>query len=522
MIRTLLLLTILPAVLLASSATAQEPEMTRRQKVTPALQQMLQSAEGPLKVIVRMRGRRDVAVASQFTDSSWASRLAVRREEARRSASEFLQFLAGHSTAAEPKGPAAPRASVLGGSAVPPRPTELWIANSVCVEATPELVREMASRSDVEAVYRDVRIQVVPVHELSAAGQPGEASAWGISKLGADRVWDVHGFRGNGVVVGHIDTGVDALHPSLAGRVLRFRDFVNGRAEAYDDEGHGTHTAGILCGSGGLGVAPGARLVVAKALDARGAGQLSTLLAAMQWMLDPDGNPATDDRPVCVSNSWGVERKVLKSLGAEETFFWDAVQAWRDGNILPVFASGNGGANSESVPAGYPTALAVGATDANGGASQFSTGGNTTWNGVTYQKPDLCAPGGSILSAMPGGKFQGLSGSSMACPHVAGLVALLKQARPSATAQELENLLRTTTNDLGPAGFDTRFGIGQVDAMAAVNAALSLPVAARPSVQPSPATQAAPQLESAKKRLRQGLLGLMIGLAAIFGLSMLG
>ncbi|MBI2943307.1 MAG: S8 family serine peptidase [Candidatus Wallbacteria bacterium] len=515
---------LLAAALGLASASAQESWSPARQKLTPAVQRALGSGASTVRVLIRMRGQRGSAPVGQLSAADAAVRMALRREEARRAAAVLLSELASRPLASFKATPLAPgvRASVVP-AAPTPRAQELWIANSVLVDADPALIRELAGRSDVERIYRDVRIQAIPRQELlrkAGASALAAGSSWAVDKVRAREAWSKFGGRGEGVVIGHIDTGVDAAHPALDGRVLRFKDFVNGKTAAYDDEGHGTHTAGSICAGGdGIGVAPGARLIVAKALDAEGSGELSKLLAAMQWMLDPDGNPSTNDRPAIVSCSWGVDRKQMKDIGSEDTFFWDAVQAWRDADMLPVFASGNAGPGAEIIPAAYPTALAVGATDLADAAPGFSTGAETTWNGVTYTKPDLAAPGHGILSTAPGGQMRSLNGTSMACPVVAGIAALIKQARPRATASEIERLLITGAVDLGEPGKDTRFGLGRVDALASVTAASA---AVAPAPAPTPVVRPAPSTgsDAVKTRLARGVLMLVVGLVAAFGLQL--
>ncbi|MBI3891216.1 MAG: S8 family serine peptidase [Candidatus Wallbacteria bacterium] len=527
-------LTLLLTILLATTgARAQEGWYQVRRKLTPSVQRAIGSGTGAVRVLVRMRGQHGLPAISGLVGADNAVRTALRREEARRSAGMLLDFLATRQANGLKATPLVHdiRASVTALAAPAPRVQELWIANTVLLEADAALLRELAARPDVERIYRDVRVQAIPSRELiRKAGATAMAAGgnWAVDKVRARDAWSTYGVRGEGVVIGHIDTGVDAAHPALEGRVLRFRDFVNGKTEPYDDEGHGTHTAGSICASGdGIGVAPGARLVVAKALDNEGSGELSKLLAAMQWMLDPDGDPSTNDRPTAVSCSWGVDRRQMKDLGAEETFFWDAVQAWRDADMLPVFASGNSGPSSEVIPGAYPISLAVGATDAGDSSASYSSGGPSTWNGLTYTKPDLCAPGSAIVSTVPGGQTRSMSGTSMACPVVAGVAALIKQARPQASAREIEQILLSSVVDLGDPGKDVRFGAGRIDALAAVakakQAASPAPApVVRPTPPAAPPTHTTPgQRQEIQNRISRGVLMLVVGLVATFGLQLL-
>lgn len=122
---------------------------------------------------------------------------------------------------------------------------------------------------------------------------------------------------------------------------------MNARSDRLDGP-----TEPLATGRRGVGVAPGARLVVAKALDRNGRGSLSNLLKAMQWMLDPDGDPRTNDRPHVVSNSWGVQRRDAHISGFEDTLFWETVRAWRAAGITPVFSAGNSGRGDVLLPGG--------------------------------------------------------------------------------------------------------------------------------------------------------------------------
>jgi subtilisin family serine protease len=464
-----------------------------RRYVSPAIAARLASpgVGGPIRAIVRLRPAGAAgaagAVARSAADPATLldgvrgpaqpdALLALRRAQALAGCAGLLAWL----DARRQPGPWA--------QARPPAHRSLWIANSIAIEASPAMIGEIAARPDVESVVEDRRVRALPPAARRRARDAGAEGAWALARLRADEVHRA-GLDGSGVVVGHIDTGVDGAHPSIARKVIAFRDFTGGTpprersgrpsgrsaaSDAYDDDGHGTHTAGLIAATPGVvggtacgGTAPGARLVVAKALDARGEGEISTLLEAMQWMLD-----ASHPRPYCVSNSWGVMRRDLTEGGVLPTVFWDAVTAWRDAGMVAVFASGNDGPGSDEVPGSYPISLAVGALDRRDRVADFTSGGGFEWNVVTYLKPDVAAPGESVGSILPGGTAGTSNGTSMAAPLVAGVVALARQANPGLTPRDAERIVVESCRRIpGQKGRDTRAGEGLVDAVAVVRAA---------------------------------------------------
>ncbi|MGC4001479.1 MAG: S8 family serine peptidase [Anaeromyxobacter sp.] len=344
--------------------------------------------------------------------------------------------------------------------------TPLWIVNGYSVTGTPEVIRALAARPDVAAVSPDAL-------DLSPQGAPAEPN---VAAVGAPALWAA-GFTGQGVTVAILDTGVDVSHPDLAARWRGgpggWLDPYGQHASAHDASGHGTWTAGVLVGgeAGGtaLGVAPGARFIAAKVFPDAGPATATAVHAAFQWVLDPDGDPATEDAPRVVNGSW--------SFGAPgcNLEFLEDLRALRAAGILPVFAAGNygpGDATSTS-PGNYPEALAVGALDGGGRPLDLSSRGPSACGGGPF--PALAAPGLDVWTTDLMAWYLPASGTSIAAPHVSGVAALLASAVPGASADQLAAALQAGALDLGAPGPDPATGRGQVDAAGALQALLAPP-----------------------------------------------
>jgi subtilisin family serine protease len=374
-----------------------------------------------------------------------------------------------------------------------------WLINAVAFRGTPDEVRAVAADPAVETVDLDAPVVLTDAVRADSTPFPDAGSGdWGLAAIRVPATWSTFGVRGAGVRVGTIDTGVSAASPDLAGKVVAWRDFVTSSPTPVDDNGHGTHTAGTIAGgsAGGapIGVAPDARLVVAKAMGANGIGSGSTLLAAAEWMTDPDGNPATADQPGVVSNSWSAS-------SANDTWFRPMIRRWLELGIVPVFAAGNTGPGAGSIgsPAGYPEAIAVGAIDTDDSVPGFSSRGPITWQnadglgpaaGTLLAKPDLVAPGVGIVSSVGTG-YLAYSGTSMAAPHVAGVAALVRQAAPALPPAAVADILRASASDIGAAGVDPASGAGRVDALRAVESAAGPAPDTRFTATPGAVTNAA-------------------------------
>lgn len=373
-----------------------------------------------------------------------------------------------------------------------------WVAGAILVEGTPRALRALGDADGVAELDADPVVRLAGSTPVSGQMSSG-AGSWGLGAIRAQQVWSALGRDGSGVRIGSIDTGVDASHPDLAGKVIAWRDFVNGRATPYDDNGHGTHTVGTMVGGRAgvapVGVAPGARVLVAKALAADSWGRGSDLLAAGQWLADPDGDPATPDHPAVINNSWGSD-------ASQSTWYRQMVRTWRAAGIVPVFAAGNNGPGPSTVmnPASYPESIAVAAHDQGNRAAPFSARGPVIWQnpdgsgpaaGTDLGKPDLAAPGVGIISTVGGG-YAAYSGTSMAAPHVAGVVALMRQANPALTPDRVHAVLRETATDIAEPGHDASTGAGRVDALAAVMRAAGIESVPAPPAPAPPAAEPAP------------------------------
>ncbi|WP_346112920.1 S8 family peptidase [Nonomuraea maheshkhaliensis] len=274
-----------------------------------------------------------------------------------------------------------------------------------------------------------------------------------VPRIGAPEAWAA-GYDGTGTTVAVLDTGVDAAHPDLAGKVADQRDFT-GENAAGDPHGHGTHVAATIAGTGaegGKGVAPGAKVLNGRVLAADGYGQLSWIIDGMEWA-------AGEKRAEVVNMSLGSPE-----AGGPLT---DAVSTLtRQYGTLFVIAAGNDGCDScVGSPGDAPEALTVGAVDKQDKLADFSSKGPIIADGAV--KPDVTAPGVDISAAKTGGGLATMSGTSMATPHVAGAAALLRQARPGIAGGELKSLLMASAKPGDGIPVDAQ-GAGRIDVATAL------------------------------------------------------
>lgn len=367
-----------------------------------------------------------------------------------------------------------------------------YLVNAVEVAGGPAVRQWLSRRDDVDRVLLGQRLRPLPAPLGTATGsEPAPpVPSWNITMIGADRVRTELGVTGAGIVVGSSDSGVDGAHPALAGGFRggpdSWHDPWNGTRSPTDHSGHGTHTLATAVGDRNVGVAPGAQWVACVNLD-RNLGNPALYLDCLQFMLapyPPGGDPFRDGRPEraphVLTNSWGCP----PLEGCDDAALRPATAALAAAGVFFVAAAGNSGPSCGSVadpPAPYADVLSVGAVDRARQVTEFSSRGPTPGG---LAKPDLVAPGAAVLSAMPGGGYASLDGTSMAAPHLAGVVALMWSANPAliGDVERTRTILRDTATPLplpaGDAGSDglcasgvNASGAGLVDAYAAVRAA---------------------------------------------------
>lgn len=361
-----------------------------------------------------------------------------------------------------------------------------WIANRVLVrDAGRPALNAALAQDEVAEIQADERIQLP--RPIDGSGAESSAVEWGIDNIRADRVWSELGVRGEGVVVGNVDSGVQFTHPAL---VRQYRgnlgdgtfdhDYnwwdpsnVCPAAKPCDNNAHGTHTMGTMVGDDGadnqIGVAPGTRWMAAKGCEGRTCST-SALLSSGQFMLAPTDlageNPRPELRPHIVNNSWG-------STGGRD-FYDDIVDAWAAAGMFPVFSNGNNGpaCGTAGSPGDAASAYSAGAYDIDNAIARFSSRGPGRDDEI---KPNLSAPGVNVRSSVPGDDYASYNGTSMAAPHLAGTVALMWSAADDlvgnvdATRSALD-VTATDTADLSCGGTPENnnvFGQGRLNALGA-------------------------------------------------------
>ncbi|HKU49043.1 MAG TPA: S8 family peptidase [Nitrososphaera sp.] len=343
------------------------------------------------------------------------------------------------------------------------------------VHASIPLVSYAAIASDpsVQFIDLDGRVSISSDVPESAAEYSQD---WGVVAIGAEEA-HTSAYTGKGINIAVLDTGVDYTHPDLAPNFKGGYDFINEDDDPMDDNGHGTHVAGIIAaardGSGVVGVAPEASIYAVKVSDSRGKGSFSGLIKGIDWAIEHDMDIVT----MSITGTGGT-RALQKAVEV----------AYHDYGIILVAAVGNGGSGEVLYPAAYSDVIGVGSVTADGTKSSFSR---------TGEEVELVAPGSDIESDAIGGKYRLSSGTSMATPFVTGAAALVLESDEHMwentgavdgdgewTNDEVRAVLRETATDLGDRGFDETFGYGMLDLHFPAAAEDSDGEAENPSVMP--------------------------------------
>jgi subtilisin len=334
-------------------------------------------------------------------------------------------------------------------------------------DVRPDGVERLRHEGTVRTIGHALSLPLIRPTDPVAAAAPRN-STWGIEAIEVERLWNAATpIRGAGILLAHLDTGVDVKHPTLAGAiagtlVTDANGFAIPNAPMEDLYGHGTHTAATIAGRSVagryVGIAPEAKLYSATVIE--GGLVVSRILRGLDW--------AVANRVHIVNLSLGLS-------GYHDDFYPLIGQLLARG-ILVVAAVGNEGPGTSRSPGNYENVLSVGACD----EQRLVWGDSSSDSFITpiaHTVPNLVAPGVAVVSAHPGGGYASMSGSSMATPHVAGLAALLWSARPQAAASEIVNAIRGSCT-LAPGMPANRAGLGMPNAPNAFNLLTGSPVIA--------------------------------------------
>jgi subtilisin family serine protease len=324
---------------------------------------------------------------------------------------------------------------------------DLRLINGKAVWVSKKGEEELLKSGKVLRIDPDVEVYALEnVRIKGAKPQPSQTLTWNIDRVDAEISWGIS--TGDPVKVGVIDTGIDLKHPDLQANIKGGYNAINPLKSPNDDNGHGTHVAGIIAALnntiGVIGVGPNIDLYAIKVLNASGSGYLSDVIEGLDW---------------AVANGMQV---VNMSLGTSQDVqsFHDAIVSAYNAGVTIVAAAGNSG-GTVSYPAAYPEVIAVSATDQNNQIASFSSRG---------PEVDLAAPGVNIYSTYKGQSYATLSGTSMAAPHVTGAAALIIDTKKCdlnldgiCTPSEVQQRLEQTAIDLGTPGKDNLYGSGLVN-----------------------------------------------------------
>lgn len=415
----------------------------------------------------------------------------------------------------------------------------LWVANVINCEATPQAIAELAKRDDVESIDFDeirnlLEKEVKPSEKSSSAAElvspeGGKEITTNVTKVQADQVW-AQGYTGQGVLVSVIDTGVNYNHVDLKDHMWdggtaypnHGYDFVNTDNDPMDDHGHGTHCSGTVAGDGTgaskTGAAPDATIMALKILNSDGGGTESGVWQAIQFAIDHQADVFS--MSIGWQPSYNPDRKTWRNtmnnaLAAGVIAVVAAANSGSDANSSYTPTSPNPNTGGSAVPwnvgtpgdcpppwlhpdqtltGGLSAVLSVGASNLNETIASFSSRGPVPWNervvdytdyaytagsttNIGLIRPDVVAPGVDIKSCLNTSNtgYQTMSGTSMATPLTAGVVALMISKKPTITPAEICRIIQETAANK-PVKKSNTFGAGRIDALAAVSAISAVPI----------------------------------------------
>jgi subtilisin family serine protease len=457
--------------------------------VSPGLQRQLAEtpADATLRVLLALEEQADVPALDQ--------RLRDERAGMARRHAEVLTVL--QETATRSQGPLLAELAALKAQGKVKGFSSHWLVNGVVVAAPASAIPSLALLPGVERVEADLVPELIEPVAVSAErdGEREIGITPGVVAVQADRVWYELGITGQGAVVANMDTGVRRSHEALSARWRGnfapadqcWLDVWDGTSQPSDGHGHGSHVMGTITGQApndSIGVCPGA-LWIATNVIAGGTGTEfnNAVIEGLEWLADPDGDPFTsDDMPDVVQHSWGVNEQFSGYQDCDSRW-WTALDNCEAAGVCNTWSAGNEGPGGTSMrsPGDRATtatnAFSVGSVQytAPYTISSFSSRGPSGCGGVFAVKPEVVAPGSNIYSVDASGNtgYTYMDGTSMAGPHVAGVVGLMRSANPDLDVVTIKTILMETATPLGTPGEDNTYGWGLVNAYEAVLAAMT-------------------------------------------------
>lgn len=343
-----------------------------------------------------------------------------------------------------------------------------FVFNGFEISAHQHKIKELLRIPTVKRVVKseDIFIPYIPGEEGDFDTLLNES----VELVGA-KALHAQNIRGEGRTIAILDTGIDSSHPAFSGpgKILDTFNAIVGGKDIKDGHGHGTHVAGISAGNGGeiVGVAPDAKLVIIKVLTDNGSGTAGNIIKGMEYVADLDQDPSTFD-PVDVANL-----SLGSTMAGDPTDpMSQSIDRISEYGVIFAIAAGNSGYTGIASPGVAEKAITVGASTKSDAMTQFSSVGPVEKNNSL--KPEIVAPGLSIKSSFLNNEYRRFSGTSMATPHVAGAVALLKQLHPEWKLREIKMALMTSAKEIqGASSFAQGWGRIQIDKAAKKEFSLS-------------------------------------------------